>query len=71
MYASAAQYNSPPRYPVNLICSGIDGATFGSDILSRIYSGVVAYRRSATCKVNGPINVIETTGWGWQVISHT
>ena len=71
MYAYAAQYSRPPWYPVNVICRGIDGATFGSDILSRIYSGVAAYTDNATCKVNGQINVIETTGWGWQVISHT
>ena len=72
MYASAAQYNSPPRYPVTVICGGIDGASSESDILSKIYAGVVAYRGNSTCKVNGPTNVSETTeGWRWQVIAFT
>ncbi|XP_028756887.1 lysosomal Pro-X carboxypeptidase [Neltuma alba] len=70
MYATAAQYNKPPKYPVTVICGGIDEATFGSDILSKIYAGVVAYRGNATCKVNGPINVTETSvGWRWQTCS--
>ncbi|XP_054816811.1 uncharacterized protein LOC129316416 isoform X2 [Prosopis cineraria] len=67
MYASAAQYNRPPRYPVTVICGGIDGASFGSDILNKIYAGVVAYKGNGTCKVNGPINTTETAvGWRWQ-----
>ncbi|KAJ7981087.1 Lysosomal Pro-X carboxypeptidase [Quillaja saponaria] len=44
MYSGAAQYNAPPRYPVTVVCGGIDGGSFGSDILSRIYGGLVAYR---------------------------
>lgn len=68
MYASAAQYNHPPRYPVTVICGGIDKGSFGSDILSKIYAGVVALRGNTTCKVNDPSNVSETTlGWRWQV----
>ncbi|KAJ1388976.1 Peptidase S28 [Sesbania bispinosa] len=70
MYASAAQYNRPPIYPVNVICGGIDGAPFGSDILSKIFAGVVAYRGNSTCKVNGVTNVSETSvGWSWQTCS--
>ncbi|XP_061345372.1 uncharacterized protein LOC133291175 isoform X2 [Gastrolobium bilobum] len=70
MYAYAAQYNQPPKYPVSVICGGIDGASFGSDILSKIYSGVVAYRGNSTCNFNGPTNVSETTvGWRWQTCS--
>lgn len=72
MYTHAAQYNQPPKYPVNVICGGIDGESLGSDILSKIYAGVVAYRGNTTCKVNGPTNVSETTvGWRWQVIAFT
>ncbi|KAL5131949.1 Lysosomal Pro-X carboxypeptidase [Glycine soja] len=70
MYASSAQYNHPPRYPVTVICGGIDRASFGSDILSKIYAGLVALRGNTTCKVNGPIIVSETTlGWRWQTCS--
>lgn len=69
MYIRAAQYNHPPRYPVNVICGGIDGASLGSDILSKIYAGVVAYIGNTTCKFNGPTNVSETrVGWRWQVL---
>ncbi|XP_020230955.2 lysosomal Pro-X carboxypeptidase [Cajanus cajan] len=70
MYAGAAQYDQPPRYPVTVICGGIDNSSFGSDILSKIYSGLVAYRGNDTCKVNGPPIVSETTeGWRWQTCS--
>ncbi|RDX90540.1 Lysosomal Pro-X carboxypeptidase, partial [Mucuna pruriens] len=70
MYTSAAQYNHPPTYPVTVICSGIDRASYGSDILSKIYSGLVAFRGNTTCKVNGPTIVSETTvGWRWQTCS--
>lgn len=70
MYASAAQYNRPPIYPVTVICGGIDRASFGSDMLSKIYAGLVAYKGNTTCKVNGPTFVSETTvGWEWQVIN--
>ncbi|XP_027361776.1 lysosomal Pro-X carboxypeptidase-like isoform X2 [Abrus precatorius] len=69
MYVYAAQYNHPPRYPVNVICGGIDGASFGRDILSKIFAGVVAYKGNTSCKVNAPTNASETTvGWKWQNI---
>ncbi|XP_027361777.1 lysosomal Pro-X carboxypeptidase-like isoform X3 [Abrus precatorius] len=70
MYVYAAQYNHPPRYPVNVICGGIDGASFGRDILSKIFAGVVAYKGNTSCKVNAPTNASETTvGWKWQTCS--
>lgn len=72
-YATVAQYNNPPIYPVTKICGAIDGgASFGSDILSRIYAGVVAFKGNSTCKVNGPIIDFESDqGWKWQVILFT
>ncbi|RHN75383.1 putative lysosomal Pro-Xaa carboxypeptidase [Medicago truncatula] len=70
MYTSAAQYNHPPDYPVTVICSGIDKASFGNNILDKIYSGVVAYKGNGTCKVNNPKNISETdVGWRWQTCS--
>ncbi|BAT99185.1 hypothetical protein VIGAN_10058100 [Vigna angularis var. angularis] len=70
MYGYGAQYNEPPKYPVNVICGGIDGASLGSDILSKIYAGVVALKGNTTCTVNGPTNESETTvGWRWQTCS--
>ncbi|XP_030522321.1 lysosomal Pro-X carboxypeptidase-like [Rhodamnia argentea] len=68
LYARAAQYNDPPRYPVTQICSGIDGAnTSENGILGKIFAGVVAYNGSSTCYVNPPTNVSQTSlGWRWQ-----
>ncbi|KAI9195492.1 hypothetical protein LWI28_015410 [Acer negundo] len=67
MYAYAAQYNQPPTYPVTVVCGGIDGEAFGSDILSKIFAGVVAYQGNRSCYVNAPTNLSETTvGWRWQ-----
>ncbi|GAU48315.1 hypothetical protein TSUD_405330 [Trifolium subterraneum] len=66
IYISTAQYNYSA---VMVICEGIDGAAFGSDILSRIYGGVVAYHGSNTCTVNSDkYTPVEETfyGWGWQ-----
>ncbi|KAM1807068.1 hypothetical protein ACFX11_030126 [Malus domestica] len=71
VYAGAAQYDSPPRYPVTVVCGGIDGASSGNDTLSKIFSGLVAYRGNRSCYVNQPGNLSETDiGWGWQVISY-
>lgn len=68
MYTGAAQYNRPPRYPVTVVCGGIDGASHGNDTLSKIFAGVVAYRGNKSCYVNEPKNKSETdVGWGWQV----
>ncbi|GMN56144.1 hypothetical protein TIFTF001_025260 [Ficus carica] len=69
-YASAAQYNHPPRYPVSVICGGIDGANDHEDILGKIFSGLSAYRPNRTCYVNAPRNLTETdVGWSWQQLT--
>ncbi|XVF05275.1 hypothetical protein REPUB_Repub05bG0157800 [Reevesia pubescens] len=68
-YASVAQYNQPPRYPVTIVCGGIDGSK-KKDILSKIFDGVVAYRGNRSCYINQPTNQSETAvGWGWQTCS--
>ncbi|KAI9402051.1 hypothetical protein POPTR_001G213200v4 [Populus trichocarpa] len=70
MYASAAQYNRPPTYPVNEVCKGIDGGGFGDDTLSRIFGGLVAYNGNLSCYVNAHTDPSETTvGWQWQKCS--
>ncbi|KAF5447603.1 hypothetical protein F2P56_033143 [Juglans regia] len=70
MYASAAQYNSPPRYPVTIVCGGIDGsAPPKTDILDKVFAGVVAYYGNRGCYVNAPQQISEsetTVGWRWQ-----
>ncbi|KAG9146484.1 hypothetical protein Leryth_011763 [Lithospermum erythrorhizon] len=72
LYAVAAQYNLPTNR-MKMICSGIDGASKGSnDILQRIAAGVFSYMgNSTTCiDTNQFMFSSETTdGWGWQTCS--
>lgn len=69
IYSTAAQYNSPPRYPVTMVCGGIDGAPKGTDILGRIFAGLFAYRGNTTCYDTTEFNIPTQTqlGWSWQV----
>ncbi|CAK9158770.1 unnamed protein product [Ilex paraguariensis] len=71
MYATAAQYNQPPEYPVTKVCGGIDGASEGSDILGRIFAGVVGYKGNWSCYDTGQYIYPDETnvGWGWQTCS--
>ncbi|KAL0007859.1 hypothetical protein SO802_009361 [Lithocarpus litseifolius] len=71
LYSVAAQYDSPPDYPVDTVCRGIDGGANGTDILGRIFSGVVAYYvsygESKKCYDLGEFFSTETLdGWDWQ-----
>ncbi|KAK2364953.1 lysosomal Pro-X carboxypeptidase [Trifolium repens] len=67
MYTEAAQFNIPPEYPVNKICNAIDQASFGNDILDKIYSGLVSFFGNQTCKDANPTYSSEIDmGWGWQ-----
>ncbi|KAK3205849.1 hypothetical protein Dsin_019895 [Dipteronia sinensis] len=67
LYSAAAQYNQPLRYPVNVICGGIDGEASGSDILSKIVAGVAAYEGDHKFCYFSPKNESETAvGWSWQ-----
>ncbi len=65
----AAQYNAPPKYPLSVICSAIDGATVGTDTLGRIYAAVVAYKGNRSCHDMNEYNYPTETneGWRWQV----
>lgn len=49
IYASAAQYDAPPIYPVTQVCGGIDGAPNRKDILGRIIAGINAYLENTNC----------------------
>jgi lysosomal Pro-X carboxypeptidase len=70
MYTEAAQFNMPPEYPVNQICNAIDQASFGNDILDKIYSGLVAFFGNQTCQATNPTYSSEIDmGWGWQVMN--
>ncbi|KAH7836978.1 hypothetical protein Vadar_008123 [Vaccinium darrowii] len=71
MYAIAAQYDHPPLYPVTEVCGGIDGAKEGTDILGRIFAGLLAYRPNRTCYNINEYNVPSESdiGWDWQTCS--
>ncbi|TYI80501.1 hypothetical protein E1A91_D05G091700v1 [Gossypium mustelinum] len=72
IYSEVAQYDHPPSYPLNIICRGIDGAPKGTDILGRIFAGVVAYMGNNSCydmnEFNRP-NDETYIGWRWQTCS--
>lgn len=67
MYSVAAQYNSPPSYPVTIVCGGIDGAPKGSHILDRIFAGIVEFNGNSSCYNMNPMPSEEDLGWRWQV----
>ncbi|XP_057483914.1 uncharacterized protein LOC130770446 [Actinidia eriantha] len=71
IYDVVAQYNHPPTYPVNVVCGGIDGAPKGSDVLSRVFAGVVAYKGNKTCYDTNEYNYPSSTnlGFSWQTCS--
>ncbi|XP_019176057.1 PREDICTED: lysosomal Pro-X carboxypeptidase-like [Ipomoea nil] len=67
IYTEAAQYDAPPKYPVAEVCSGIDGAPIGADILDRIHAGVVSRKGNQSCY--GLYTDIGISGWSWQTCS--
>ncbi|KAH7531139.1 hypothetical protein JRO89_XSUnG0014700 [Xanthoceras sorbifolium] len=72
IYADAAQYNEPPTYPVCTLCGGIDGVPDGTDVLGKIFAGVVAYMGDKSCYDLDEFNLLtdETfLGWKWQTCS--
>ena len=70
LYSSSAQYDRPPKYPVTVVCRGIDGGANGTDILGRIFSGVVAYHGESRscCDLNAISSTDKLTSWDWQAM---
>ena len=70
IYSVATQYDRPPRYPVTIVCNGIDGGLKGTDVLGRIFSGIVALKGDRSCYVMGNSSFPSETddGWDWQVM---
>ncbi|KAJ8429624.1 hypothetical protein Cgig2_012286 [Carnegiea gigantea] len=65
LYDVVAQYRRP-----SLICNAIDKETNETDILSRIYAGVVAYFGAMTCYNTKVWDLGETSvGYAWQTCS--
>ncbi|XP_050282081.1 uncharacterized protein LOC126722960 [Quercus robur] len=71
LYSVVAQYDSPPDYPVTTVCKGIDGGANGTDILGRIFSGVIAYYgESRKCyDLNDFFSTDKLSAWDWQTCS--
>ncbi|XP_059663789.1 uncharacterized protein LOC132309501 [Cornus florida] len=69
IYQRAAQYNHPPKYPVTVICGAIDTAPKGTDILGRIFAGVVANNNNQTCYDTRPNASQTNVGYNWQTCS--
>ncbi|KAG9443562.1 hypothetical protein H6P81_014902 [Aristolochia fimbriata] len=71
IYTISAQYDYPPHYPVQQICSAIDGAPQDSDILGKIFAAVVAIKGKRPCydvfESYFPPSVLD--GWTWQACS--
>ncbi|KAJ6901744.1 hypothetical protein NC651_019495 [Populus alba x Populus x berolinensis] len=64
------QYDRPPRYPVNPVCKGMDSAPGGSDVLDKIFSGIVAYFQEKPCYNPDAFFSAETLdGWTWRTCS--
>ncbi|KAL5976614.1 hypothetical protein ACLOJK_020947 [Asimina triloba] len=68
MFMGAAQYDYPPRFPVRAMCRAMDRAPQGSEILDRIFAGVVARMRPRPCydvhEFDGHTTRIQP--WHWQ-----
>ena len=63
LYDVVAQYRRP-----SLVCNGIDKETNETDVLGRIYAGVVAYFGARTCYDTKVWDRGETSvGYAWQV----
>jgi lysosomal Pro-X carboxypeptidase len=54
-----------------MISNAIDQASYGNNIIDKIYSGVVAVYGNDTCLIDPSTYISEIEeGWGWQVISN-
>lgn len=70
IYSEAAQYDYPPEFPVSIVCGGINKASAArTDILDRIFSGVVAYLGKRSCYDMNEFNYPDTDEWRWQTCS--
>ncbi|XP_052311745.1 uncharacterized protein LOC7463334 [Populus trichocarpa] len=67
-YMWAAQLDNPPSYPVNKICSAIDGAPSGTDILGRVAAGVNAsvFGNSCHSASGSGLSRKSASAWEWQ-----
>ncbi|KAL0436357.1 UNVERIFIED_CONTAM: Lysosomal Pro-X carboxypeptidase [Sesamum radiatum] len=71
IYSYAAQYNQPPIDSVRMLCRGIDRAPRGTDVLGRIFAGIVSSKGNLSCYDTNEYNYPDetSTGWPWQTCS--
>ncbi|KAA8544159.1 hypothetical protein F0562_022205 [Nyssa sinensis] len=65
-YVIAAQYDNPPDNLVSNICSAIDGAPLGTDILGRVAAGFNASVGAPSCHYVHEFRLSNLSGWDWQ-----
>ncbi|KAH6774724.1 hypothetical protein C2S51_013128 [Perilla frutescens var. frutescens] len=70
IYAVAAQYDYPPG-SVKMMCEGIDGAPAGTDLIGRVFTGVVALTGNSSCYDTSMDDYSSeiSMGWNWQTCS--
>ncbi|KAG8387571.1 hypothetical protein BUALT_Bualt02G0035200 [Buddleja alternifolia] len=70
IYSFAAQYNLRPVDSVKMVCNAVDEAPNGTDVLGRIFNGVVSYEGNQTCYDINEYNSLDESieGWPWQDI---
>ncbi|XP_020257554.1 lysosomal Pro-X carboxypeptidase-like isoform X2 [Asparagus officinalis] len=74
IYSAAAQYDDPTTQPVNLLCSGIDGAFDEATILERVFTGITPWNGKKQCFDIDVYNIDDSAsetaiGWYWQTCS--
>ncbi|KAL8515887.1 hypothetical protein ACS0TY_014547 [Phlomoides rotata] len=70
LYTLAAQYNNPPVNPaVELLCKGIDEAEKESDVIGRIFAGLVSFTGNRTCYLETKKPSPSLMAWYWQTCS--
>nr|GMD14315.1 lysosomal Pro-X carboxypeptidase [Ipomoea batatas] len=71
IYVQNAKFDIPPIYPVDMICRGIDEARNETDILDRIFAGLVAIAGNSSCYINASrlTDSNSLLSWSWQTCS--
>nr|GMD15949.1 lysosomal Pro-X carboxypeptidase [Ipomoea batatas] len=72
VYYLVATLDTPPTYPLDVLCRGIDGVKNVTDVLDRIVSGLIALEGEKSCYVNiteMQLYYDQFSGSNWQMCS--
>ncbi|XP_031099755.1 lysosomal Pro-X carboxypeptidase-like [Ipomoea triloba] len=72
VYYLVVTLDTPPTYPLDVLCRGIDGAKNVIDVLDRIVSGLIALEGEKSCYVNiteMQLYYDQFSGSNWQMCS--